>query len=173
VAKAKQTEPQQEETADAQAPSKKPEKRPRRVFQCMQESHPSMLTVYQRAGYTDDGGQSYGPVTKVLHVNQGGQFVLPEDCEYYDEQLDGLRRASAKIEMVDLSDLKDPKKDGLEEGQPPAQWSSEPTQDQLLIEAQQRIDETSEELTEKNRENAAKDAEIAELKADLAKAQGK
>ena len=94
-------------------------------------------------------------------------------AKYYDEQLEGLRRAAERIEMVDMSDLKDPKKDGLEEGQPPAKWSRAPDPTQELIDAQRALDEQSEELTQQRALSAEQEAQIAQLQVDLAKAQGK
>ena len=66
--------------------------KPRRVFQCLDPTHPSQLVSLSTHGYSE-GGVSYPARSRSISANIAAQFILPEDSPDYDVQYEALKRA--------------------------------------------------------------------------------
>lgn len=75
--------------------------RKRRVFVAMDPSVPSSLVTLQKQAWTDQGGLVHAAVCKLVHRNRQGRYVLPEDADYYEEQVAALKRYCKRFPIAE------------------------------------------------------------------------
>jgi hypothetical protein len=128
--------------ADLDAQSEGMTERRRRVFQCLDATHPSQMVTLSVVAHKE-GNIEHPARSRTLKVNGAGQFILAADAPDYEEQYIALKKAERnphKWPMIELGGDKEnvlPKFLKGKKGSPQEQ----------LVEAQRKIDETSIQLS--------------------------
>jgi len=124
----------------------------RRVFQCLDETHPSQVVTLSVHAHTD-AGVTYPARTRILSVNKAGQFVLPANAPDYEDQYRALKRMCKQPHTWPMVELDSKKENVL----PKYLAGKSASPEEKLAAAQRKIDETSDLLTKQAQDIAAKE----------------
>jgi len=143
--------------------------KPKVVFQALDASVQPNQLVYVRKAHSE-AGVSYRDQEIWLHMTEQGQFIVPEDCDMYDEQVAGLYKAQKRgVKIVNLADCKNRTVGGTP-------WDQKPDPKDELQAAKAELAARNDDIAAISRAVGSKDAtiseqqeEIARLKAELQK----